>query len=401
MTLARRVSDLLTAGLFLERRIDPYIRPGLDRVLRRPLSALVQAAVNARRHDPGLGLAEERTLADEEAITADIVETMAAFMRLHYGSSPPALRAGNTKTYGVVRGELQVLPGLPAPLRHGLFREAASYPCWVRFGGPGPLAPPDLRDNGILSIGVKVMGVPGPKLLDDERWTQDLTGISAPTFTTPDIVENRKLQRWSLKGTPIFYFLNPFDSHVLDALMQALYAKTHVNPLGERYWSCTAYLLGEGQAMHYSFLPSEPLRTPFPRHPSDDYLREAMAATLRSRAVCFDLAVQLQTDPFRMPVEDASVEWPEKLAPFVPVARLRLPPQRFDSPAQLAFADNLSFNPWHSLAEHRPLGNQNRARKAIYLELSRLRQAMNGTARIEPTGAETFPDDPEMPSSTG
>ena len=39
------------------------------------------------------------------------------------------------------------------------------------------------------------MGVEGDKLLDDEKWTQDFTGISAPTFTTPNILENLKLQR--------------------------------------------------------------------------------------------------------------------------------------------------------------------------------------------------------------
>ena len=92
-----------------------------------------------------------------------------------------------------------------------------------------------------------------------------------------------------------------------------------------------------------------------------------------------------------MPIEDASVVWPEKLSPFVTVARLRLPAQEFDSVEQLAFADNLSFNPWHSLAAHRPLGNQNRARKALYRELSRLRQAMNGVPHVEPTGDEVFP----------
>jgi hypothetical protein len=57
----------------------------------------------------------------------------------------------------------------------------------------------------------------------------------------------------------------------------------------------------------------------------------------------------------------------------------------------MAFADNLSFNPWHSLPEHRPLGNQNRARKKLYLELSKLRQSMNETRRLEPTGEESFP----------
>ena len=80
--------------------------------------------------------------------------------------------------------------------------------------------------------------------------------------------------------------------------------------------------------------------------------------------------VQVQTDPHLMPIEDATVKWPERLSPYVPVARLRLPAQRFDSDEQLAFADVLRYNPWHSLPEHRPLGNSNRARRRMYAELA-------------------------------
>ena len=192
-------------------------------------------------------------------------------------------------------------------------------------------------------------------------------------------------------GTPVLYFVDPFDSHYLDGIMQGLYARTHTNPLEVRYYSCVPYLLGEGQAVHYSLKPTSPATSRVPRHPSDNYLREAMVERLRAGEVHFDFMVQLQTDPHRMPIEDASVVWPEGLSPFVTVARLRLPAQEFDSVEQLGFADNLSFNPWHSLGAHRPLGNQNRARRALYRELSRLRQAMNGVPHVEPTGDEVFP----------
>jgi hypothetical protein len=293
----------------------------------------------------------------------------------------------------VVKGHFEVLGGLNERYRQGLFAEPRTYPAWIRFAGPGPLAPADMKDNGVLSIGIKVCGVEGPKLMDDESATQDFTGISAPTFTTPNVVENLRLQGHILRGTPIFYFLGPRHSHLGDAVMQGLYAKTQRNPLQERYWSCASYLLGPGQAMHYSIIPRSASKTPFPRHPSPDYLRQAMAATLAERSVEFDFAVQLQTDPRRMPIENDGVEWPERLSPFVPVARLRVPAQQFDSPAQLAFANNLSYNPWHSVAEHRPLGNQNRARKAIYSELARLRQTMNHVAHIEPNGGEVFSGD--------
>jgi hypothetical protein len=393
MTLARRLNDFLVGLINAERRVDPYFRPTFDRLFQRRLVDAVQA-LKVRRHTragwAASGIGQETLLDNEAEITAAITATMAAFLHATYDRHPPMLRGGNTKTYGVVRGELVVSSDVPASLRHGLFAAPATYPAWARFAGPGPLAPADLKDNGIVSIGVKVMGVDGPKLLDDEQRTQDFAGISASTFTTPNIVENLELQRQIRNGTPIFYFLSPRRPHLLDALMQALYAKAQRNPLYERYWSCSSYALGPSQAMHYSFRPVQYRHTPFPHRPGPDYLREAMVATLAERDVVFDLAVQLQTDGRRMPIEDDGIEWPERLSPFVPVAQLRLPRQRFDSPAQLAFADNLAVNPWHALEAHRPLGNQNRARRHIYVELSRLRQQVNGSVHIEPTGAERF-----------
>jgi hypothetical protein len=115
-----------------------------------------------------------------------------------------------------------------------------------------------------------------------------------------------------------------------------------------------------------------------------------MLATMRRSDWSFDFMVQVQTDAHLMPIEDATVKWPERLSPYVPVARLRLHSERFDSDSQLRFADGLRFNPWHSLPDHRPLGNSNRARFRMYYELAKLRQSMNRVEHIEPTGHETF-----------
>ena len=162
-------------------------------------------------------------------------------------------RGGNTKTHGIVRAELTVRDDLPEHLRHGIFAEPRTYRAWVRFSGPGPYVTPDIDDVGFMSMSVKLMGVPGPKLLDDERFTQDLFGVSTPTFVTPDTRANAQLQRWSLKNASAFYFANPRDSHVLDSIMQLLWTKTQSSPLEGDYFSCVPYLLGEGQAMQYSF----------------------------------------------------------------------------------------------------------------------------------------------------
>jgi hypothetical protein len=389
-TLKRWFNGAIVALLNFERRwFDPYFRDAFDRVFQRPLVAVTQWLINFRRPNDGLALAEERHLPGEDELIRGIADNLAGFLRLSYPHGH-AERAGNTKTYGVVRAEFTVRDDLPENLRRGVFAEPRTYRAWVRFAGPGPGTPPDVKDNGILSLGLKLMGVEGEKLIDDERFTQDFTGLTSPTFTTPNVHENVKLQRTLRAGWPTLYYLNPFDSHYRDAIMQGLYSRVRANPLEAQYWSCASYLLGEGQAVHYALRPRSPVHSKVPRRPSPNFLREAMVATLAERDVEFDFLIQVQTDPYRMPIENDGVEWPERLSPFVPVATLWMPRQRFDSPAQLAFAHNISVNPWHALPEHRPLGNQNRARKVVYVELSKLRQEMSGDARIEPTGDEHF-----------
>ena len=46
------------------------------------------------------------------------------------------------------------------------------------------MAPPNLKDAGILSIGIKLMGVGGDQLIDDEKMTQDFT-VSARPHSPP------------------------------------------------------------------------------------------------------------------------------------------------------------------------------------------------------------------------
>ncbi|HEX2134921.1 MAG TPA: hypothetical protein VHG30_03315 [Microvirga sp.] len=386
------------------RRTDPYYRPLFNRTLREPIAAAVQALINRGRPNEGLGLAEEKPLPGEEAAVDSIIADMGAYMRAMYKPGD-YLRAGNTKTHGVVRGEVIIREDIPAHLRRGIFAEPRTYKAWVRFSGPGPDSPPDIEDVGFSSIAIKMMGVPGPKLLDDERFTQDLIAVSTPTFVTPNIIENAKLQKQSnLRRTPILYFLRPGDTHILDFIMQGLWNETKTSPLESQYWSCVPYLLGEGQAMMYSVRPKVWTRTPIPNlpfRPPDHYLRDALAATLAERDADFDILVQVQTDPHLMPIENAGVRWPERLSPWVPVATLRLPRQNPSWRAQFAFAHTLRYNPWHCIPEHRPLGNQGRARKRMYSELSTLRQIQNRTPHREPTGDEVLESASESDACDG
>src|SRR5260370_38778867 len=217
-------------------------------------------------------------------------------------------RGGNTKTHGVLRAEFTVRDDLPQHMRRGFFATPATYKAWVRYSGPGPFVTPDIDDVGFMSMAIKMMGVSGPKLMDDEKLTLDMFGTSVPTFVSPTIKQNAELQKWSGKNAPLYYFLNPKDSHILDAIMQGLWTKTQTSPIEGEYFSCVAYLLGEGQAMQYMFKPRLTMRTPVPRlpfRPPDNYLRDAMVATLANQDVEFDILIHVHTHAFWLPIENA------------------------------------------------------------------------------------------------
>jgi len=386
------LSDASTSFVHLERRFDPFFRRAFDAILRDPLASLTTALINWSRPNEGLKIAEEKPLPNEEAFVDSIIDSFEKQMKLLW--KPGGFeRGGNTKTHGIVRGEFIVHDNLPAELRHGIYAQPHTYRAWVRFSGPGPYITPDIDDVGFMSISIKLMGVPGPKLMEDEKFTQDMFGVSPPTFVTPDVFANAQLQIESVKNAQIFYFVNLHRHHVLDLIMQTLWIKTQSGPLEAPYFSCVPYLLGEGQAMQYSVWPKSKRRTPVPRlpfRPPDDYLRDSMVATLAQEDVELDIRLQLQTDAHLMPLENNAVLWPERISPRVSAATLRIPQQTFNSPAQLDFAKRLSYNPWHCIAEHRPLGNQNRARYRMYQTLAKLRQSMNAVPYYEPTGDEVF-----------
>jgi hypothetical protein len=390
--LRNLIADISTRMVQFERRFDPWLRPAFDALLRDAVACLTTALINARRVDEKLKLAEERLLPGEDEFLDSII---ASFQKQMSGLWKPGgfERGGNTKTHGIVRGEFIVHEGLAPQFRHGIFAEPRSYRAWVRFSGPGPYITPDIDDVGFMSISIKLMGVPGPKLMDEEKFTQDMTAVSTPTFVTPDVRANAQLQIESVKNAQIFYFINLHRSHLLDLIMQGLWTKTQSSPFEAPYFSCVPYLLGKEQAMQYSVWPTTAKRTPIPRlplRPPDDYLRNAMVSALDTGDVELDYRIQLQTDPFLMPIENNGVLWPEKLSPRVSVATLRIPRQTFNSPAQINFEKRLSYNPWHCIAEHRPLGNQSRARQRMYWTLSKFRHDMNAIPHYEPTGDEVF-----------
>jgi hypothetical protein len=75
------------------------------------------------------------------------------------------------------------------------------------------------------------------------------------------------------------------------------------------------------------------------------------------------------------PIENASVNWP---SPYTTVARLSFPRQDCASVQGQALVREVEaavFDPWQALAAHRPLGDVQRARKVVYFESQKGRNA--------------------------
>lgn len=295
-------------------------------------------------------------------------------------------RDAHPKMHGVVKAEFIVEPDLPADLRVGLFSEPHTYAAWIRFSNQDATIQND-NARDIRGMAIKLMGVPGEKLLEAQRdeQTQDFILISTNVFVTRDVAQFDKLIK-AMTGN-LLQKIVFFATHWRVIWNLFVSMKKFANPLQMRYWSTTPYLFGD-TAVKYSAIPHFIDASAIPDPHDPDFLRRAMRWQLSDGEACFDFAVQLQTDAVNMPIEDPGKEWKESQSPFRKVATIRILQQEFDSEAQRAFGENLSFTPWHCLPAHRPLGGINRARKVVYDLISTFRHTYNHAARREPTSWE-------------
>jgi hypothetical protein len=332
-------------------------------------------------------LAQEYPLPNEDGLIRELLALRER--RVLRGPSGPFVRESHPKHHGCVRAELTVEADLPYELRVGVFSEERTFPAWIRFSNANGLDRrgrfrPDGRPD-VRGMAIKLMGVEGEKLLEDERHetTQDFLLVSADALIARDLADFVEVLG-EFRARPLLrYFLNPFDPHVRELGIAIRSPKRHASPLEIDYFTVVPFLLGE-RAVKYRARPVVERRSRTPLRAPPDFLREAMQRRLAADEARFDFLVQVQTDADAMPVEDPSVVWDESASPYRKVATIRIPAQTFDSAEQLAFCEQLSFTPWHSLPEHRPLGGINRARRVVYEALSRLRHERNEVPRREP-----------------
>lgn len=302
----------------------------------------------------------------------------------------PAHRDAHPRAHGCVRAEFRVDDDVPPNLAQGVFVPSRSYPAWIRFSNGNPDATRHDAEGDVRGMAIKLLGVPGEKLLPDERGaqTQDFVLMSHPVFFSDD--PRRYLDLVQVTGikNPLKKKLKEFLALGLTGALIAHKATSLkiASPLETRYWSTVPYRLGDPphkQAVKFSARPAGPPMATIPGNPAPQFLRDTMVRQLAAGEARFDFLIQPRRAD--MSVENSMVEWKEADAPFVKVATITIPRQQFGTPERDQFGENLSFTPWHALPQHRPLGAVNRIRRLVYQTISRLRHDLNKAPRQEPS----------------
>lgn len=314
-------------------------------------------------------LGQEQKLPNEEKIIKDLVDVQVDFMK----ATDPTKRGQHPKHHGCVEADFVVLGNLPQQLRRGIFAEAKPYKAKIRFSNGA--SADDTKDD-IHGMAIKVFGVDGPRAL--EKCTlkeQDFILIDSPTFFAKDaneVVGLLKGQLALLKNdrTVMTQFAKDNPKVMIEVGKSKKKLANIPSPLAIPYWSTVPYKLGNG-AVKYAVEPAKGNNVLKPLPDVDGKLHKAMAAHLAKKDAEFHFYLVEQTNANDMPIEDATKEWNDKNK--VHVATIKIKAQVFDGAKQMKECEDLSFDPWHSLDAHRPLGNINRARKEVYQASSALR----------------------------
>ena len=341
--------------------------------------------------------------ADLDAVVAEVERTVRGSVDAE--GEQRAVRFAHAKAYGLLEGELEILEVGDPHYAQGIFAAPGRHRALVRYSnGLGHLGP-DARLGTACGMGVKIFGVPGPALSDEpDAETMDYNLINHPVFfanTARDYITVARLFNElpgglidpAKRAAWLHAFVTrdgqlPPEQWLWDELfaIAGLFTVGLPNLLHTAYWSMGAVRHGEYVAkvrMQPTTQHADGVANTVDPTASAEPVREALIADAAAQHT-FDLQIQLCADLARMPVENTSIPWSERLSAFVTVARLTLPAQDVSAPENLQRADGLSFTPWRAPAEHQPVGQIQTVRKRVYERSSILRHQINGQPRHEP-----------------
>jgi hypothetical protein len=321
---------------------------------------------------------------DEDARFLRYAEVLRDLQRQNGGQDRGAHAKGNV---GLL-AELVVDDGLPAHARHGLGAKPGRYGAWVRVSNAALTRQHDKKGD-IRGFAFKVIGVDGKKVIPgmENARTQDFLFINGPITAVKNADEFIAIIKAARSPATL-----PFKLMASVGFGRAItIIKRAANTLGKKlvsaaftpYWTAAPISWGP-YAVKLNLQPKlSPDGTQLGS--SADYIGEELAARVKNGPVSWDVRIQFYTDPKATPLEDHDVEWQGE---WLTIGTLTIPQQDAGSERGRKVSETLekaSFDPWHALVEHKPLGNMMRARNHAYRLSSQERKAAG-----EPDGSETF-----------
>jgi len=331
---------------------------------------------------------------NEAALIEQIVQIFTDSTDSLANANSPWLRQAHVKQHACMRATLDITNNDPN-FQSGVFIGGQSYPVFVRwsngagpgfatgFTGPRNDAAPDNR-----AIAIKLLGVPGAKMLPEESdaETQDFLFTTSKAAFLKNAVDS----------------LAFFQATAAGALAQAAFF-SHNLVTGKLYAVETpaAGLIKDlSTGSFYSNVPSRFGNTyakfmldPCDGNPSKftlplvpNYYHDRWAKDIAASDICYGVYVQLYEDDESTPLEVGTAVWNTE---WTALGTLSFEAnQSWGSDGQEEFCENLSFNPWHTLPAHEPIGGIQRVRKAVYTAMGELRASYGQFPFAEPTSTD-------------
>ena len=355
----------------------------------------------------------------DDALTATLAATIAQHLAIeHPPDVRPVTRDAHPKAHGCVRAVVRVDPALDGAYARGVFVAGREYQAWIRFSNALKIRHDLVRDARGMAI--KLLNVAG----DNETpgcTSQDFLLVTHPAFFVANageyvdfpgtVFRSYSTVAMYLRVGRFFFGLSPrrFRWRGAWALLRSL--KWTSSPLVIPYFSQAPFRFGDREAKfcvrprqraatwpglsvlllaaayQITFIYGVERLLTFSRW--EHLLRDALWRSIRRGPVSFDFCVQLREDDDAMPLDDATVRWSERRAPYRRVATIEIPSDQPELGESMALAEHLTFSPWHAVTDHRPLGSINAARRVVYDRIAALRHRKNGVERREPRPGES------------
>ncbi len=356
--------------------------------------------------------AENPDLTQETKTTELIVDVLTGKLNKQY-AGVLHLRDTHPKANACVKANvtLNLDPRLPPELKVGFLKGKPNgdqtYKAWIRFSNAADHITGD-PEADFRGMAIKMFGVPGGAderlpTPGDENDTQDLLFIANDAFFAGSPQHFHDFFAACVKGGGACDPMqNPYVAWHLLTHPHGAYnlltgRRSYPSIADIRWFSVAPFdLRDDSHVIKYSAFPAEqqtqygsPGDTPY-------YLQQRLENQLdpaNGNHLRLNLQIQMRTDPITEPIENTLVAWSVAKSPWMKIATIDIYPQIFATTAQQEFCEHLTFNPWHGLIVHKPVGGVNRARRDVMHAMQDVRLNANRVPRFgasQLTGDENF-----------